>query len=441
MSKVFNKRNLILFIVSYFLNNLVSGLMYDTYVNYLQEVAVDIAKSFWAYYGYATFISAALLLLANKIGYKWLVVISNVGCALALGSILVGSPSKLLYFTTLFGLTGVQLHFILLAPFVADCLPDGYQKSIDWYSRTYYIGYIGYFLTTFLGGILTVKMFAVHNGTTYAEAKEITKYIEDYSGEIREAYVAGNRDVLIMGFFIALAAIIPSLMLTNSRGVASGETLTSELKGKLRISRVTRLFKNKKADYYILYWVLISFAMGLFTSYYTIFLNRNLHIDRAVASELVSISYIAIVLFMLFTPTVVKKLGIVHTITFAVLFSIPFMLIIANGDIFGRAMIPMVGIALFMRAGLANLSSPAESELSMEIVDEDLRPTFTAMINFASGIISILSGNFTGNILFVTQEGYRTAYYIAAVLYGIAALVIWFGFKSLRKKKKETLSE
>ena len=30
------KRNLILFIISYVINNLASGILYDTYVNYLQ---------------------------------------------------------------------------------------------------------------------------------------------------------------------------------------------------------------------------------------------------------------------------------------------------------------------------------------------------------------------------------------------------------------------
>ena len=52
------KRNLILFIVSYVINNLASGILYDTYVNYLQEVSLPTATSFWAFYGYATFLSA-----------------------------------------------------------------------------------------------------------------------------------------------------------------------------------------------------------------------------------------------------------------------------------------------------------------------------------------------------------------------------------------------
>lgn len=40
------KRNLILFIISYVINNLASGILYDTYVNYLQEVSLPTATSF-----------------------------------------------------------------------------------------------------------------------------------------------------------------------------------------------------------------------------------------------------------------------------------------------------------------------------------------------------------------------------------------------------------
>ena len=59
-----------MFIISYALNNLVSGIIYDTYVNYMQEMARSVATSFWAFYGYATFISALMLLLIPKTGYK-----------------------------------------------------------------------------------------------------------------------------------------------------------------------------------------------------------------------------------------------------------------------------------------------------------------------------------------------------------------------------------
>ena len=56
--------------------------------------------------------------------------------------------------------------------------------------------------------------------------------------------------------------------------------------------------------------------------------------------------------------------------------SVPFMLLIANGDRFGQFMVPVVGVALFMRSGLINLSSPVDSALSMELVPRQLRPAF-----------------------------------------------------------------
>lgn len=49
-----DKRNIVYFIISYVINNLASGVLYDTFVNYLQEAQTSIATSFWAFYGYAT---------------------------------------------------------------------------------------------------------------------------------------------------------------------------------------------------------------------------------------------------------------------------------------------------------------------------------------------------------------------------------------------------
>ena len=246
-------------------------------------------------------------------------------------------------------------------------------------------------------------------------------------------------DVLIITGLVTLLSILPILFIHEKKEDYAAVKEETEQKQSLRerARDIISVLFRKDALMYLLYWALISFAMGLFTSYYTVFLNRNLHIDKATASLLVSISYAAIVLFMLFTPYVVKKLGTVGTICFTVLLSVPFMLIIANGDRFGKAMIPMVGIGLFMRAGLANLGSPAESSLSMMIAPKHLRPAFTSVVNFMAGIVSIISGNFTGKFLFATQEGYRSAYYIAAALYFLAALVMVTLFQKYNRKEEE----
>jgi MFS family permease len=434
------KRNLICFIISYVINNLVSGILYDTYVNYLQEVAPSIATSFWSFYGYATFISALILVLVPKVGYKKLLVFCSLSCSSALFAGIWFDSMALFYITTLLALVGVQLHYIMLSPYVADYSEHFGERSIHWYTRAYYMGYVGYFLATYLGGTMVVKMFSLRAGITYSAAKKLTEYLVDLDASTMGSYLQGNKDVLLIVGIISLLSILPVLFIREKK--QDYRKLEEEQKEKkplrIRLAEYGRLLLNRYALCYLLYWTLISFAMGLFTSYYTVYLNRNLHIDKATSSLMVSISYIAIVLFMFLTPYTVKKLGQVGTICFTMLMSIPFMLIIGLGDKFGSAMIPVVGVALFVRSGLANLSSPVDSSLSMTIAPKELRPAFTSLVNVVSGLVSIVSGIFTGTILFRTQEGYRYAYFIAAALYVAATLVIGIGLRRFNREEKES---
>jgi MFS family permease len=427
------KRNLILFIISYTLSNLISGILYDSYVNYLQEKNADIAMSFWAFYGYSTFIAALLLLLTHKIGYKKLLLLCTVSCAIAFYSVIFIEWKFVFAIATILALSGVQLHYVILAPYIATYTTSIESENINWYSRAYYMGYIGYFITTFLGGLLTVKFFSLRAGIDYSLAKNLTKNIPKLDASMYSSYIKGCEDVFLLTAIIATIAIIPIMLIKEEK---EDYKIEKNREGKIsdNIKAQLKLFFNKDAIVYIVYWMIISFAMGLFTSYYTVFLNRNLHIDRATSSLMVSLSYIAMVVFIFFAPYCVKKIGVVGTICFTVLGSIPFMILIANGDKFGKFMIPVVGISLFIRAGLANLGGPADSALSMSIITPNQRPAYNSLINTLSGIISIASGLFTGKFLFLKQSGYRYAYYIAGALYGVAALLLLFGLNKKYNK-------
>lgn len=434
--------NLIMFIISYAINNLVSGVLYDTYVNYLQEVSLPTATSFWAYYGYAVFLSALLLLVIPKAGYRVLLLFCSLVCGAALLVLVWFRSAALFSFTTLLALIGVQLHFIMLAPFVAAYTEGLGDRKITWYTRAYYSGYIGYFLATYLGGVLTTKMFALCGGISYGEAQDLTRFVAELAPDMKSAYLAGSERVLIFTAILSFAALVPVLLLREKKEDYSGALPETERKPwKERLKEFSGVLLQRDAVIYLIYWALVSFAMGLFSSYFTVYLNRNLHIDKATSSLMVSVSYIAIVLFMFLTPYVVKKMGQVGTICLTMLLSVPFMLIIAEGARFGSLMVPMVGTALFMRAGLANLGSPAESSLNMSLVPAALRPAYTSLINILAGLASIVSGNFTGRILFQTQDGYRQAYYIAAALYLLACAAMFFGLRKYNRIEEEAADE
>lgn len=412
--------NVCMFILSFTISNLVSGIIYDTYVNYLQEVSLSVATSFWAYYGYATFVSAFLLLFISKIGYKGILLLCSIACTIALLAASFLDFTYVFYATTLLALIGLQLHYVILAPFIATYTSS--ENKIRWYSRAYYIGYVGYLVSTYIGAVFTVKMFSIHMGSSYRIARELTQYVKDMTPIMKNAYLQGNKDVLLITGIISAVSVIPVMLIKEKKTDYKVETDTQSFREKT--VEVWKAITNKYALVYIVYWFLINFGMGLFTSYYTVFLNRNLHIDKATSSLMVSVSCVALVVFMLFTPAIVRKFGQVVTLGGVALLSIPFMLIIANGDRFGKYMIPVVGVALFMRSGLMNLSSPVDSSLSMELVSKDLRPAYASAINFVAGISSVISGLFTGNYLFLAQEGYRTAYYIAAAVYLVACSLL-----------------
>ena len=428
-----NRWNLIMFIISYTINNIISGIVYDVYINYLQDTSESLAKSFWSYYGYSAFVGAFLLLFISKIGYKKIVIFCSLACSVTLIAAAYFKETYIFYISTLFILTGIQLHFSVLSPYIATYAE--FKEKIKWFSRAFYIGYVGFFLSTYLGGYFVVRLFAKYIGKNFHEAKEITATVLEMDSITKGIYIDSMGKILMISGIISLLALIPAFLIKEEK-----EDYIYQKKEKHKLTEIKSNLKKlmkKNTVVYLIYWGLTNFGMGLFTSYFTVFLNRVLYIDKATSSLLVSISYGAMVIFMLFTDKCVKKFGQVVTLVGTSLMSIPFMLLIAQGDRFGNNMVWVVGISLFMRAGLMNLSSPIDSSFSMEIVEPELRPIYASIINFIAGIASIVSGYYTGKYLFVNLEGYREAYYIAAGIYGVASLIFILNFMKYNRVSSE----
>ena len=281
-----NKRyiwNIWMFIISFTLSNLISGVIYDTYVNYLQDVARPVATSFWSYYGYATFISAGMVMLVNKIGYKSTLLFCPLTCFGALISILFTESQMLFQVMTVLSLVGLQLHYAILAPYIATYTT--LENKTLWYSRTYWIGYIGWALTTYLGGALTVFRFASRINVPYNDAQNLTRYLEDLSFNYKSSYILANKDVLLITAIVAGLSIIPVLLIKEKKEDYNlSETSSINNNFKRFLYSFKKLISNRFVFAYLIYWAFINFGMGLFTPYYTVFLNRNLHIDRSTAS-------------------------------------------------------------------------------------------------------------------------------------------------------------
>lgn len=178
---------------------------------------------------------------------------------------------------------------------------------------------------------------------------------------------------------------------------------------------------------------------------YLIYLNNYLHIPRDVSSTINTFVQAAMLIGYFFAPFLEKKLGAIVSVAAGTITCVPVMLLLANGRHLGSGMFlfVIVGILLFLRTGLANATMPIQQEVQMVIVDKDLRPAFTGVVQIAYAIVGIVDGLFTEFYLFNTQDGYANAYYIAAVIYVIASvlLLVFFAKKYNRILEKSHTEE
>ena len=145
-----------------------------------------------------------------------------------------------------------------------------------------------------------------------------------------------------------------------------------------------------------------------------------------------------------FAPFLAKKLGAIVSIAAGTLTCAPLMFLMANGRHFGTGitLFVVVGVLLFLRSGLANATMPIQQEVQMIIVDKDMRPAFTAVVQIAYAVIGIIDGLFTA---FYLLKGYANAYYIATALYVVVSilLIVMFAkqYNWILDEKKSTSNE
>lgn len=406
------------YIISYIFMGLLSGIAFDVLVTFLQQVSLETAKSFSSYMGYSTFLGAIMLLLAPKIGYKKLIITGPIMVIGALVAIPYVHVSFIYPVATLLVLTGVTLFDIVLPPyFTAYTTPENRQFV---FSTAIWTNVAGMALATFFGGSLIVNRFASRIGMDKAKASALTEQVDKLSPDMMHQYILAQSDVLLMFAVIAALSLIPLLFIKEVPSDYREEVKEHQEKKKFDWS----IFTNKYVVYWLVYYALIRFGASLICPFFSVYLNKFVGINRATTSMLVSFQQVAMVVFMIISPLITKKCGQVMALGGLGLLSIPFMMLIANGKAFGSGAVVVVGLALFMRSGLMNAANPIMNSLPMEFVSKELRPAYNSAIFVAGSVTAIIAGYFTKGFLFKTNSGYNVAYYITAVIYTVASVLL-----------------
>lgn len=403
------------YIVSYAFMGLMSGVAFDVLVTFLQQVNISTASSIATYMGISSFVCAAMLLLVPKLGYKKIILAGPIMIIIALVAISYVDVNFIYPIATLAIFVGVTLFDVVLPPYLTAYTTEDDRTKV--FSRAMYINVIGMTLATWFGGSISVIRLASRLGISSSQASQLTANLKAMSSHQLHEFILAQRDVLLMFVVIAALSLIPLLFIKEKKQDYYEET---HEKRKFDWS----IFKNKYVLLWLLYFAMIRFGASLIVPYFSVFLNNELGISRATTSHLVSYQYFAMVIFLVISPWVVKKLGNVIALGGLAILSTPFMLIIANGKIFGSAMVFAVGAGLFFRSGFMNCANPIMNSLPMEFVSKNTRPAYNSLIFVAGGVTSIIAGQFTRLFLFKIPGGYSKAYYITAVIYILAAILL-----------------
>ena len=281
----------------------------------------------------------------------------------------------------------------------------------------------------FIGGKAVVFIFSELQGISYQTASNLSADSNAMKGAMLSNYISAYKWVIIITAvitFITFIAFVLALFIKD-KPIDYRSTESKDKKETLQQKMTTyKRLVNYKTVVWVLYLCAVQLGAGLFIQYVPIYLNSILHIPRGIPSTINTLQTVAIFVGYFFAPYFAKKLGSIMTIAISTIICAPLMLVMANAKILGTgaALFAVVGTILFFRSGLANASMPVQQEVQMILVDKDMRPAFSAVIEIALSVVGVIDGLFTEFYLLKTQQGYANAYIIAAALYIVSGIVL-----------------
>ncbi|MFX0549282.1 MFS transporter [Hathewaya histolytica] len=415
-----------LFLVAYFLWALQGGSYWTAYMVIIQN-SFD-TKALGLMMSVSTLFSALSAvpvgILNKKFGFKKMMIFGAVFNTLFMVlTLYTKNIILLLVFTALQGPPAAATD-VLSAPLINATTNEKQRSTI------YSIMFAGYWCIVAIVSKLSGNIIVgIQNGMGIAEL-EAYKYF------------------FILTCVISMISIIPLLMLSNI------DIQIPENKEKKSLGESFKTVANKDVLVYLVYVGLIGLGLGLFTPFFSNFFKEGLKLNPKTVGNVMSVQYFAMVIGMLLCPFFEKKFGRIVTLGLSSLFSIPFMLVIANCDKFGGAMVPILTVSFFMRSGLMNLNMPIMNTLIMEFVEPDKRATVsglqstfrTGLSSVSSAIAGVVMSIPAFTVLGLTMDGYRVPYYISGILYTVAQVILfkvfykrynWPSKKGDQKKEEE----
>lgn len=186
---------------------------------------------------------------------------------------------------------------------------------------------------------------------------------------------------------------------------------------------IVTLCKEPYPRKFIIYNLLIGFGAGLVVPYFNIYLRYKVNASTSAIGIIMSLAQCSMGLGGLLTPYMAAKFGRIKTIIICQSISIPFLMLIALPP-----NIYIVAFALLLRNGLMNMAGPVINSLSMELIDDSKRSTYSSLNSISNNLSRALSAMLGGYIMKTLPYGYEIPYFITAVIYLLSTIYFYKSF-------------
>jgi MFS family permease len=224
--------------------------------------------------------------------------------------------------------------------------------------------------------------------------------------------VTGFRISLLMGALFAFSSVFFYMRIYSKEAIKTG--------------RIDWFKYLKSRDWTItgklcLPQILIGLGAGLVIPFLNIYFSNIFKLDSANIGKIFSVGQIFTVFGFLMGPILAKKFGLIKTVAYSQLLSIPFFLILA----FTPYLTPAI-IAFWFRGSLMNMAWPLYSNFSMEKVEPQHHAGTNSLLSLSWNISWMFSSFIGGKI--IEHYGFVPVMMTTIVLYASVSLSILIFF-------------
>ena len=249
-----------------------------------------------------------------------------------------------------------------------------------------------------------------------AGAGETASWLTEIIGD----QILGFRYTLWIGIGVSLLAVIP-LSLIKAADPSPEER---------EVSLNRQLLRERGRFYFKL--LIVNFLIGSGAGLIIPFLNLYFKQRFNLATDAIGWAFFAVTAAMFIGamtgPLFTKRFGLVRTIVFSQLISIPFMLVLSYSYY-----LPLVLVAFILQGGLMNMGVPIFNNLGMELSEEKERGLVNAILMLSwtgSWMVSTAIGG-----TMIEKFGYTFTLNITSVLYVISAGLFYWIFSDYERPR------